>query len=789
MLRRPEHPHQAAVFRVRDTAHGAAIRVLKWYDREHAPEPEVWELLRTPHPRLAHLVEADPAGADGHPYDLAPSYGETDLAARSRAEPGPAPVPFVTAVVRQAHEALTTLHGLGVVHRDISPANLVLGSLDPADPELTLVDFGVSAYAPDGRATRGRHWVGTLPYLSPQALIRSQSIHRPADWWSLGMIAAELAGGRHPIRYHGDENIQEEIVSRAPDLRRVTDPRLLVLCRGLLTRDPDHRWGADEVARWLAGELPPVAPPAEGRTAGAAPHGTPERDGLAVEPYAFLGEEFTRPQALAPVFAENWESMRRALRGRRGREEFVRWLGQFDGVAGRDPAERAALTGLLADAPRPATLVRLVSWLGPGLDASYRGHPLDRAGVGELARAALGGDELAGSVVGELREHTLLPLLDHRPGGAGLRRLDRDWVAALSHWESQVENLFAEFPSLRGAEDVVRRLTAVSDHRRAGLLALVAHPAAHRTTLTERAERTLAGLPCPVPWYERLVRDRDGAAHPDAADGTAGGRGTSTGTGRGTGPGTGTGTGRGTGPGRAPSFLPDLVRLALADRLAGLAENESWQERHRADRERAIHRGLLDEDAAARWLRRQDLPPTLGRAVAGALALILPWIFLIGLSDVLGWAPPATVLTAWLLAVPAAAATLAIELLTAYRIGSPAYHPDRSLAGLLVDRALPLARFVRQPGARFPVRGLLLLVPFALLGLAVVHAPWLWPLVTVLALGGWSVRRLHDWHRFTTGLRAGAGAGSGARPGPGPGSTPERERPLPSGRPGNGGGA
>ncbi|MDW6061503.1 protein kinase [Streptomyces sp. FXJ1.4098] len=265
MLRRPEHPYQAAVYRVEDDR---GTHILKWYHRGHGPDRTVWELLHDrPRRHLTQFTETDETGAGGHPYDLVPSYGETDLARYLRDNPGPVDPGLIQRVVGQLHEALTTLHELNIVHRDLSPANVVLGSLDPDAPnalDLTLVDFAVSAYEPAERYTRNERWVGTALYMSPQASLRNQLIHPPADWWSLGMIVAEMAGGRHPVPFTDNDFVREEISSRAPDLALVTDARLRLLCMGLLTRDPEHRWGTDEVAQWLVGGRPPIAPWEEG---------------------------------------------------------------------------------------------------------------------------------------------------------------------------------------------------------------------------------------------------------------------------------------------------------------------------------------------------------------------------------------------------------------------------------------------------------------------------------------------------------------------------------------------
>ncbi|AEM84887.1 protein kinase domain-containing protein [Streptomyces violaceusniger] len=708
VLRRPDHPHQAAVYRVEDER---GSHILKWYHLGHAPDRRVWEPLRDrPRRHLTHFTETGDTGADGHPYDLAPSYGETDLAGYLRDNPGPADPVLIHSVVRQLHEALTTLHELNIVHRDISPANIVLGSLDPAAPDLVLVDFAVSAHEPAERYTRDERWVGTALYMSPQASLRHQLIHPPADWWSLGMIVAEMAGGRHPVRFTDNDFVREEISSRAPDLSLVTGHRLRLLCMGLLTRDPDHRWGTDEVAQWLVGGSPPIAP----WEAGTAPGASDPEDAPDIEPFAFLDERYTRPKQLARAFSENWRPARQVLSRRGGRGEFTRWLRQFEGAPDRDAGELAALLGLLEPQhpaapprqPKPITMVRLISWLGPTLDASYRGVPLDHAGLGELLREAGRGDEFALSVVADLRDHTILPLLDSRPGGDGLAEVQQRWLTARSRWQHTVEEVLHESPWLRDRRAEVRAATRLDRSRLAALLSLAAAPTAHRRRLQERTAGIQAALPQPVAWYGRLVRDPE-----------------------------------------------DLVRLQLAEWLAGFAEQESSETQGRLDGERALLRQERDLDVATLWVRRQDMLPTLGWALGGAVAFVFPWIFVIGLGDLVGWPAQRAVVTAWMLAVPAAAAVLALELWTAYRIGSPGYHPDRSLAGLLIDRTLPVARFIRRPGSRFPVQGLLILPVIALLWATVAYAPWVWPLATVAVLIWWTWHRLRCWRRYVAELR------------------------------------
>ena len=74
-------------------------------------------------------------------------------------------------------------HTLGVQHRDLKPSNIMLDAkLSPR-----ILDFGLSA----GDPARG-HFIGTLPYIAPEQLDRSQPIDARTDVYALGVILYEL---------------------------------------------------------------------------------------------------------------------------------------------------------------------------------------------------------------------------------------------------------------------------------------------------------------------------------------------------------------------------------------------------------------------------------------------------------------------------------------------------------------------------------------------------------------------------------------------------------------------
>ncbi|MFF0750463.1 protein kinase [Streptomyces sp. NPDC004267] len=703
LLRRGVAPTQAVVLRVKDreARHRDADvpLVLKTYHRAYAPDPGVRRALGED--LGAHVARVLEHGtADGHPYELLPSYGETTLADYHARHPGPLPAPLLHGVITQLYEALSAVHDEDVVHGDVTPDNLVVRAQREDRLDLVLVDFGAAVHTGgDEDVPRRRAWKGKPLYLAPEASTHRQSVTPAADWWSAGMVVAELAGGRHPIDFRGDEEVLAEIATHDPELPLVTDPRVRALCHGLLTRAPEHRWGAEQVGRWLTGEDPPVAP----RTVGAAPEDLPPRP--TVEPFPFLGRAVVSTEELAHQFDHYRRAADDLLARRRGRERLREWLGQFTEAPGGSPDDAEVLDRLLERAPSPPDMLRLLNWMGPRLPASWHGLPLDALGLADLETAAVRGDDRARALVAALARHPeLLPLLSTRPEGEGLDEVQQRWQDHRDNWRAATRDLLADGgPADRRAAARLLRRTGDLDARLLGL--------AHRP------ERTVEWL------LRRTAWDR--------------------------------------GLGEAPHWYRDLradpdhpLRLLAAFLLGGLARQEA-EERQDALRVAAVERLFAREtDARYAVLRRLDRPPTLGWALLGATLATAPWTFVIGLADLFNHANQAEIVVAWMLALPAAAIVFALELWIALYIGPPVYHPTRSLAGLVIRTGERPARATRSRGRLGNAIGAAVLVGLGVLGLwAVVWAPWAWPCATVVALTGWTVQRWWAWRRTARDAR------------------------------------
>ncbi len=149
--------------------------------------------------------------------------------------------------VRHASEmldALSAAHGLGIVHRDVKPENIVLS------PEgAVLLDFGIAravALSGNERLTRSGFTVGTSAYMSPEQVGGGTDIDQRSDIYSLGCVLFECLAGKPPFHDPLEEAVLKMHTDRpAPDVRRLRDDTPAPLARVIgraLEKDPQERW-------------------------------------------------------------------------------------------------------------------------------------------------------------------------------------------------------------------------------------------------------------------------------------------------------------------------------------------------------------------------------------------------------------------------------------------------------------------------------------------------------------------------------------------------------------------
>jgi tetratricopeptide (TPR) repeat protein len=158
----------------------------------------------------------------------------------------------------QAAEALDCAHTLGVVHRDVKPANLLVD----AAGRLWITDFGLAQVQSDTRLTMTGDLVGTLRYMSPeQALAKRVVVDHRTDIYSLGATLYELLTLEPAYSGKDRQELLRQIAFEEPrPLRRdnrgvPADLETIVL--KALEKNPADRYAtaqelAEDLRRWLA---------------------------------------------------------------------------------------------------------------------------------------------------------------------------------------------------------------------------------------------------------------------------------------------------------------------------------------------------------------------------------------------------------------------------------------------------------------------------------------------------------------------------------------------------------
>lgn len=99
-------------------------------------------------------------------------------------------------ITHDVAEALGYAHGLGILHRDVKPGNILL-----AEPRALVADFGLAralGVANYRKLTDTGIMVGTLFYISPEQLLGERELDQRADIYSLGCLLYEMLTGEPP---------------------------------------------------------------------------------------------------------------------------------------------------------------------------------------------------------------------------------------------------------------------------------------------------------------------------------------------------------------------------------------------------------------------------------------------------------------------------------------------------------------------------------------------------------------------------------------------------------------
>ncbi|MEE4544044.1 serine/threonine-protein kinase [Streptomyces sp. V4-01] len=142
-------------------------------------------------------------------------------------------------------EALGAAHARGVLHRDVKPANVLLGP----SGRVVLTDFGIARIQGERSLTRSGEFVGSLEYTAPERM-GSARPGAAADLWSLGVMLFRMVEGWSPFR-RTTVHATVTAVLTADMPRPVQTTGLAPLIMALLDRNPAGRPTADDAAAVL----------------------------------------------------------------------------------------------------------------------------------------------------------------------------------------------------------------------------------------------------------------------------------------------------------------------------------------------------------------------------------------------------------------------------------------------------------------------------------------------------------------------------------------------------------
>jgi serine/threonine-protein kinase len=204
------------------------------------------------HPNIVHAYDAGPIGDN---YYLAMEYVEgTDLSRLVR-QHGPLSVEQACDFIRQAGLGLQHIHERGLVHRDIKPGNLLMTTVQGAQPQglIKILDLGlarlqrpVSGELTRELTTNQPVTMGTLDYMAPEQALDFHQADIRADIYSLGCTFYYLLTGKPPFP---DGTLTQKLLrhqqaqpTSVTQLRRGLSPAVAEVLRKMMAKRPDDRY-------------------------------------------------------------------------------------------------------------------------------------------------------------------------------------------------------------------------------------------------------------------------------------------------------------------------------------------------------------------------------------------------------------------------------------------------------------------------------------------------------------------------------------------------------------------
>jgi len=175
-----------------------------------------------------------------------------ELLALAREAGETVPVALATRILEQTLEALAAAHDRGVIHRDVTPGNILLAggtasellSEPGRDPEVKLVDFGIAGLAERTELSSRSRVLGTAAYVAPEIHDETAPVTAAADVYGAAAVAYELLTGRRAVVTGG---------TPVDELRDGVPPPVAAGVTAALAADPAMRPTAAELLALVRG--------------------------------------------------------------------------------------------------------------------------------------------------------------------------------------------------------------------------------------------------------------------------------------------------------------------------------------------------------------------------------------------------------------------------------------------------------------------------------------------------------------------------------------------------------
>ncbi len=204
-----------------------------------------------------YLADIIDYGSDFELLEYIPGGSAAEAGIKGNAE-------AILAITLKTAMALDQMHKVGIIHKDVKPANILLKDRDSWDS--VLCDFGIADVMENGESCVTSQ-VRTPIYAAPEVYDPRNAIFlegktlceltAKADFYSLGMTILSLWLGEGAFKAKEGEMAIAKTKGRIAVPSDMPDP-LARICRGLLIKDPLKRWDLGEILRTMDGEDIPV---------------------------------------------------------------------------------------------------------------------------------------------------------------------------------------------------------------------------------------------------------------------------------------------------------------------------------------------------------------------------------------------------------------------------------------------------------------------------------------------------------------------------------------------------